>query len=80
MWFRPLCDIVFSGLGLLAARPALRPVMFLVGRQDGYSPFYIADRSARGGGTFRMIKMRSMIKGADKSGVDSTAAGDNRNG
>jgi len=73
-----LLDIVLSALGLLAASPVLLPVMFLVWWQDGYSPFYVADRSARGSGTFRMVKLRSMIKGADKSGVDSTAAGDKR--
>jgi lipopolysaccharide/colanic/teichoic acid biosynthesis glycosyltransferase len=73
-----LFDIVASALGLIAASPLLLPVMFLVWRQDRHSPFYIAPRVARGGGTFSMVKLRSMVVNADKSGVDSTSASDRR--
>ncbi len=73
-----LIDILLAGFGLIVASPIMLPVMFLVWWQDGYSPFYIAPRVAKGDKTFRMVKMRSMIKGADRSGVDSTSAGDNR--
>lgn len=71
-------DVVISFLGLLLASPILLPVMYLVWRQDGHSPFYIAARVARGGGTFKMVKLRSMVVNADRSGVDSTAASDRR--
>lgn len=73
-----LFDIVASAFGLLAASPILLPVMFLVWWQDRHSPFYIAQRSSRGGGTFNMIKLRSMVINADKSGVDSTGSNDRR--
>lgn len=73
-----LLDIILSATGLLLASPVLLPVMFLVWRQDGHSPFYIAPRSAKGGGTFNMVKLRSMVINADKSGVDSTGANDRR--
>jgi lipopolysaccharide/colanic/teichoic acid biosynthesis glycosyltransferase len=33
---------------------------------------------ARGGGTFRMVKLRSMVRRADRTGVFSTAATDRR--
>ena len=71
-------DIVIAILGLVLASPILLPVMFLVWRQDGHSPFYMAPRVAKDGGLFTMVKMRSMVKNADRSGVDSTAAGDMR--
>ncbi|MFO1247307.1 MAG: sugar transferase [Alphaproteobacteria bacterium] len=71
-------DILLSLIGLIAASPILLPVMFLVWRQDGHSPFYVAPRTARNDGIFRMVKLRSMVKNADKSGVDSTASGDMR--
>lgn len=71
-------DVAIAVLGLVAAAPVLLPVMFLVWRQDGYSPFYVADRVGLDGRVFKMIKLRSMIKGADKSRVDSTAANDSR--
>jgi lipopolysaccharide/colanic/teichoic acid biosynthesis glycosyltransferase len=73
-----LFDVVVSALGLLAASPVLLPVMFLVWRQDGHSPFYVAPRVGKGGEPFRMVKLRSMVVNADKSGVDSTGANDRR--
>ena len=71
-------DILASVLGLLLASPILLPVMFLVWQEDWHSPFYIAPRVARGGGTFKMVKLRSMVINADKTGVDSTSASDRR--
>lgn len=71
-------DICLSAAGLIATSPVLLTFMFLVWRQDGNSPFYIAERSGRGGAQFKMVKLRSMVKNADQSGVDSTAANDMR--
>lgn len=73
-----LVDILFSALGLLLASPVLLPVMFLVWWQDKYSPFYVAPRVGQGGQQFTMVKLRSMVINADKSGVDSTGANDRR--
>lgn len=65
-------------MGLLAASPVLLPVIFLVWRQDRHSPFYVAQRVGRGERSFRMVKLRSMIVNADRSGVDSTSSADSR--
>jgi lipopolysaccharide/colanic/teichoic acid biosynthesis glycosyltransferase len=73
-----LFDIVASALGLLAASPVLLPVMLLVWWQDKHSPFYVAGRVGKGGREFRMVKLRSMVVNADKTGVDSTGANDKR--
>ncbi|MBN1992363.1 MAG: polysaccharide biosynthesis protein [Anaerolineae bacterium] len=73
-----LFDIVMSLSGLLLTSPLLLPVMLLVWLQDYHSPFYIASRVGRDGRTFMMIKLRSMVTGADKSKVDSTSASDPR--
>jgi lipopolysaccharide/colanic/teichoic acid biosynthesis glycosyltransferase len=73
-----LFDLVASFFGLLIAAPALFPVIFLVWLQDGNSPFYVAPRVGKNGVLFKMIKLRSMIKNADKTGVDSTSASDMR--
>ncbi len=73
-----LIDIVLSSLGLILGSPVLLPVMFLIWKQDKHSPFYIAPRVGRGGRPFRMVKLRSMIINADKSGVDSTSSSDRR--
>jgi lipopolysaccharide/colanic/teichoic acid biosynthesis glycosyltransferase len=73
-----LFDIAGSSLGLVLASPILLPVMFLVWKQDGHSPFYVAPRVGKGEKPFKMVKLRSMIVNADKSGVDSTSANDQR--
>jgi lipopolysaccharide/colanic/teichoic acid biosynthesis glycosyltransferase len=73
-----LTDILFSLLGLIVASPILLPVMFLVWKQDRHSPFYVAERVGKDLKLFRMVKLRSMIKNADISGVDSTSVNDMR--
>ena len=58
--------------------PVLWIFMLLIWLQDRHYPFYVAPRVGRYGRTFRMIKLRSMVVGAEKSGIDSTASGDKR--
>ena len=71
-------DILVASIGLCVASPVLLPVMFLVWLQDKHSPFYVADRIGKDGKAFRMVKLRSMVIGADKNEVDSTSACDER--
>lgn len=71
-------DFFAAFFGLLITSPVLLPVVFLIWRQDGHSPFYVADRVGLNGNTFRMVKLRSMVINADKSGVDSTSVNDQR--
>ena len=73
-----LVDILASFFGLLITSPVLLPVMFLVWKEDKRSPFYIAPRSGRNGEIFKMVKLRSMVVDADKSGVNSTSGNDMR--
>lgn len=71
-------DFTCAFFGLVLASPILIPVMFLVWIQDWHSPFYIAPRVGKKERLFRMLKLRSMIVNADKSGVDSTSSNDKR--
>jgi lipopolysaccharide/colanic/teichoic acid biosynthesis glycosyltransferase len=73
-----LFDIIIAGIALSLASPLLLVVMFLIWRQDRFSPFYIAPRVGKDERPFQMIKLRSMVKNADKSGVDSTSKDDRR--
>lgn len=75
---KQIFDRVAAVAGLVILSPLLLPVMFLVWWQDKHSPFYIADRVGKNERTFRMVKLRSMVVNADKSGVDSTANNDRR--
>jgi len=73
-----LVDILASLFGLLVTSPILLTVMFLVWKEDKKSPFYIAPRSGRNGTIFKIVKLRSMVVDADKTGVDSTSGNDMR--
>ena len=71
-------EIGFALFALLVASPVLIPVLILVWLQDFHSPFYIAPRVGKGCCPFQMLKIRSMVVNADKSGVDSTSSSDRR--
>ncbi len=71
-------DLLGATAGLLLASPVLVPTTLAVWLQDFNSPFYIAPRVGRNGRAFKMLKLRSMVINADKSGVDSTGAQDRR--
>jgi lipopolysaccharide/colanic/teichoic acid biosynthesis glycosyltransferase len=75
---RRILDIVAALVSLVALSPLLAVVLWLVWRQDGHSPFYVADRAGVGGRPFKMIKIRSMVWNADATGVESTSASDSR--
>ncbi|HEY8963999.1 MAG TPA: sugar transferase [Alphaproteobacteria bacterium] len=71
-------DIIAAACGLIVFSPVIAVFMFLVWRQDKNSPFYMAPRVGKDEKIFTMVKLRSMVKNADKSGVDSTGANDMR--
>lgn len=73
-----LLDIAITASALLLASPFLAVICALVWLQDYKSPFYVATRVGRGGKDFRMVKLRSMVVNADKTGVNSTSANDMR--
>src|SRR5207248_2883956 len=73
-----LFDVTLSASALLALSPVLAVLAAAVWVQDRRSPFYVAPRVGRGGAIFRMVKLRSMVVGADKAGVASTGATDPR--
>lgn len=75
---KEILDRAGALVGLLVLSPFLSIVSLLVWLQDFRSPFYVASRAARGGGSFRMVKLRSMVAGADRLGAASTAGDDSR--
>lgn len=73
-----LLDIMAALTGLMLLAPLLILIAILIWAEDRRSPLYLARRVARGGGDFRMVKLRTMVPDAWRSGVNSTAAGDPR--
>lgn len=78
MVMKRLTDIIGSALGLIVMSPILLSVMCLIWFQDKHSPFYIASRVGKNEEIFKMVKLRSMVVNADKSGVDSAYSNDAR--
>lgn len=78
MFIKRVFDFTVSFIGLLILSPLLLIILFLVWWQDKHSPFYIAPRVGKDRKIFKMVKIRSMVMNADKSGVDSTSSNDNR--
>jgi lipopolysaccharide/colanic/teichoic acid biosynthesis glycosyltransferase len=73
-----LVDILLSSIGLVVFSPILIPVCITVWLHDFKSPFYTPPRVGKDEKIFTMVKLRSMVVNADKSGVDSTGANDTR--
>jgi lipopolysaccharide/colanic/teichoic acid biosynthesis glycosyltransferase len=73
-----LLDIILSGTMLLLTFPILTVIGVMIWLYDRHSPFYAATRIGRNGVPFRMIKFRSMRVNADRTGVTSTSADDDR--
>ena len=71
-------DFILSLILILVFSPILILFSVLIWNQDKHSPFYIAPRVGKNNQLFKMIKFRSMIVNADKTGVDSTSSDDNR--
>ena len=71
-------DIVACVFGLIMMSPVLLLFMLLIWLGGRHSPLYISPRVGRYGKNFSMVKLRSMVVGADKTGVDSTSSSDDR--
>jgi lipopolysaccharide/colanic/teichoic acid biosynthesis glycosyltransferase len=71
-------DLTAAILGLTLLSPILVVVAIAIWLQDFHSPFYAAARAGRDDRPFRMVKFRSMVVRADRTGVDSTAGNDPR--
>ena len=71
-------EVLIAAVLLLALSPLILITLLLVWWSDGHSPLYLPERIGRDGVPFRMVKIRSMVVDADKSGVDSTANSDPR--
>ena len=75
---RTLIEKIFSILILILTFPITALIIFLIWVNDFHNPFYFAPRVGKNNKMFRMIKFRTMVVDADKTGVDSTSSSDTR--
>ena len=75
---KSIFDFILSLALILIFSPILFIFSFIIWCQDWQSPFYLAPRVGKDEKIFKMIKFRSMVVNADKTGVDSTSSNDTR--
>ena len=73
-----IIDIIISLIGLIFISPIIFIFSILIWKDDKMLPFYVAPRVGKNNKIFNMIKLRSMIVDAHKTGVDSTGNKDSR--
>lgn len=73
-----LLDVTAAAAGLAVLSPLLLYVAWRVWRHDGAPVFFAHPRTRQGGGTFFLIKFRSMVRNAASIGPSYTDAGDPR--
>jgi lipopolysaccharide/colanic/teichoic acid biosynthesis glycosyltransferase len=78
MLSKRLFDIIFAGFALAVLWPLIALLALAIWGQDGRSPFYVSRRVGRGNRDFPMIKLRTMIVGADRVGASSASRSDDR--
>lgn len=71
-------DIAFAMLALILSLPVMAIACLLIWAEDGHSPLYLGVRVGRAGRDFRMLKLRTMVAGAEHFGGSSTPASDRR--
>nr|WP_205603217.1 sugar transferase [Heyndrickxia ginsengihumi] len=71
-------DLVVSIIGIIVALPIILICSLLIMIETPGSPFYIQERVGKNGKTFKLIKLRSMRKDAEKTGAKWAEANDPR--
>ena len=78
MTAKRLFDILFAAVALILLGPLLMLLALVIWAQDGHCPFHLSARVGRGNRDFRMLKLRSMVVGAEGFGASSAARSDLR--
>ena len=76
--YKRIFDFICSLVCIIVLSPIIFISILLIWLEDRKSPFYIAPRVGLNGKMFKIIKLRTMVIDAEKYGVYSTTADDNR--
>ena len=71
-------DVAVAAAGLVVTAPLAAVIAWRIRREDRGPVIFRGPRVGRGGGSFDILKFRTMAVGADRSGVDATANDDPR--
>lgn len=71
-------DLIAGAIGIVLAAPIILIFSLLIVMETPGSPFYVQERVGKGGRIFRLVKLRSMRKDAERSGAKWAEAHDPR--
>ncbi|WP_370646065.1 sugar transferase [Sporolactobacillus sp. STSJ-5] len=71
-------DLLLGLVGMVIAAPIIFIFSVLIVMETPGSPFYVQERVGKGGKTFRLVKLRSMRKDAERGGAQWAQAHDPR--
>ena len=71
-------DLAVAGAGLVGCAPLIGAVAAAIKLEDGGPVFYRGERVGLHGKPFKILKFRSMVVDAEKSGVSTTGDADSR--
>jgi len=69
IFFKRLIDILVSCAGIVFSAPLWLLISVLILIEDGLPVFYCQKRMGKSRKVFKLVKFRSMMKGADKKGI-----------
>ncbi len=78
MTAKRLFDVAVALLAIALLWPFVALLALAIWARDGRSPFYLSPRVGRGNRDFAMVKLRTMVVGADALGASSAARSDAR--
>lgn len=73
-----LLDLIVAGTALAMLSPVIAVAALAVWLSDFTNPFYVGMRARERDAMFRMYKLRTMVRGADRLGGPSTPQNDSR--
>ncbi|EST11245.1 capsular polysaccharide biosynthesis protein [Sporolactobacillus laevolacticus DSM 442] len=78
LWIKRVFDILCASVGVVLAAPIILVFSLLIVLETPGSPFYVQERVGKNGKTFRLVKLRSMRKDAERGGAKWAEAHDPR--
>ncbi|PKR84604.1 sugar transferase [Heyndrickxia camelliae] len=78
LYLKRIFDIIISVIGIIVAFPIVMLFAIMIAIETPGSPFYIQERLGKDGRCFKLIKLRSMKKDAEKEGAKWAELNDSR--
>ncbi len=73
-----ILDILITSIGMILFFPVIIVISVIILISSGYPVFYLQERVGKDWKIFKIIKFRTMLKNADKTGINLSSYNDSR--